>query len=236
MQTRRCRTIDVVIHRSSDGIVVQAQASGFPITLRIPVQLKIPTMLCIGIEGHRQIPVIQCVLAIGLTKSLRLPVIEPTIIAKVVHGSPYGIKTGDVIVTSPHRDRFGGEFFIQRGFFHHKVDRPGRLGSVHQGRPTPNKLHRLHRIRGGKIIGLGISNHIRLNRNPVFQDLKTLQSVRIESAVRHARQRGVFLRHHQTRGRDGDLPPIVVLHLRQIMRINVRSSLSRIDPSALHVR
>ena len=161
--------------------------------------------------------------------------IKPPVIANVIHGSSNGIEAGDIIETSPERYRLGREFFIGGRFSHHEVYRSCRLGSVHKSRAPANKLHCLHRIGWRKVVRLRIPNHVRLNGNSVFQDLKTLQSVRIKSSIRHAGEWSRLLRDNQPGCRCRDLTPVIVFHLWQVVRINVRGSLSCIDPRSLHI-
>ena len=81
-------------------------------TLIIPIQLKVPAMLRIRVQRHGQIPVVQVVLAISLSESLGLSVVEPPIIPHVVHRSANRVKAGDIVKASPHGDRLRGKFFI----------------------------------------------------------------------------------------------------------------------------
>ena len=161
--------------------------------------------------------------------------IEPAVIANVIHGTSHCVKTGNIIKTPPHGYRFSGKLFIEGRLSHYKVYRSCRLGAVHKSCASSNKLHCLHRIGWRKVIRLRIPNHVRLNRNSVFQDLKTLQSVRIKSSIRHAGEWSRLLRHNQPGCRCRDLTPVIVFHLWQVVRINVRGSLSCIDPRSLHI-
>ena len=161
--------------------------------------------------------------------------IEPSVIADLIHGTSNRIEAGDIIETSPERHRLCREFFIGGRFSHHEVYRSCRLGSVHESCAPSNKLHCLHRIGWREVIRLRIPNHVRLNGNSVFQDLKTLQSVRIKSSIRHAGEWSRLLRHNQPGCRCRDLTPVIVFHLWQVVRINVRGSLSCIDPRSLHI-
>ena len=161
--------------------------------------------------------------------------IKPPVIADLIHGTSYGIEAGDIIETSPERHRLYRKFFVHGRFSHHKVYRSRRLRSVHESCAPPNKLHCLHRIGWGKVIRLRIPNHVRLNGNSVFQDLKTLQSVRIKSSIRHAGEWSRLLRHNQPGCRCRDLTPVVVSHLWQVVGIDIGRAFSRVDPGALHI-
>ena len=176
-------SVHIIIHMGIRRTVIQSKPPWLAVTLIIPIQLKVPAMLRIRIQRHGQIPVVQVVLAVGLSKPLGLSMVEPPIVTNVVHRSADRIKAGDIVKASPHGDRLRGKFFILRRLSHDKVNRARRLRSVHQSRSPPNKFHALHRIGWRKVIRFGITDHISLNRNTVFQDLKALQSVRIKSSI-----------------------------------------------------
>ena len=114
-----------------------------------------------------------------------------------------------------------GEWRVQWRFFHDKIDRAGGLRTIHERRPTSYHFDALYGIKRRRVVGLGISHHVRMDRNAILEDLEKLRPVRIVSAIANAQQRRVFLSEDETRRFGNDLPVVVHADVRNLLQIDI---------------
>ena len=233
MEARSAVAVGVVIH--SVRAFFQSQparlAVGFVISRHIEIAAECPG----GVEREGAAPGVQEKVTVRLPEALGLLVI---VVAVIPEPPDRAAERGEVrihVETSDDVGALDGERRVERGLFHHKIDRPGWLRAIHERRATTHDFHALDGIERRGVVGLGVANHVGMDRNPVLEDLEILGAVRIVAAIADAQERRVFLGEHQTGGFRDHLPVVVHADVGNLLEVDIRSFLARVDFCPLHI-
>ena len=139
--------------------------------------------------AQRAAPGIDVELAVGLAEAVRLTVVVVAVITELPDGPADFGKVRVVVEAADGVERTDAEGRVGRRFFHDVVHRAAGLRSVEQGRTAAQQLDAIHRIDRRGVIGLGVTDHVGMDRDAIFQHLHELHAVRIESAGADADQR-----------------------------------------------
>ena len=188
-----------------------------------------------GIQRESAAPGVQEKVTIRLAETLRLLVV---VVAVVTEFPDRAAKRGEVrihVKTAQDVCGLDREWRVERWFFHHEVDRSCWLGAIHEGRAATHDFHALHRIKRRRVVGLGITNHVGVDRDAILEDLKILSPVWVVASIPDAQQRRVFLGQNQPRRLRDHLPVIVHADVRNLLQIDVRGFLASVDFRSLHI-
>ena len=206
-----------------DGIrtVFQRESTRFTVGFVIRGGIQIPAHGACGIESECASPSVQKKVAVRLAEAVRLLVIVVAVVAEFPERAAEGGEIRIHVEAAENVCGLDGERRVQWRFFHDKIDRTGGLRTIHERRSASHHLDALHSIKGRRVVGLGISHHVSMDRNAILEDLKKLRPVRIVAAIPDAQQRRVFLGEDETRRLRNNLPVVVHADLWNLLQIDI---------------